>query len=99
MPTAAARRCPATASGRLARCSVCALSDGPLQLTIQTEGGIKQLTRLDRDGNRQMFRAAMGLPTRPPSDAASTAAGETLDAVVLNIGNPQLHRARAAARR
>jgi diaminopimelate epimerase len=63
--------------------------DGPLQLTIQTEGGIKRLTRLERDGTRQRFRAAMGVPTDLHQTRLS-AGGETLDAVVLNIGNPQL---------
>ena len=63
--------------------------DGPLTLTIQTEGGIKVLTRLERSGNRQLFRAAMGLPTGLQK-VQLTAGGETLDAVVLNIGNPQL---------
>src|SRR5262245_9020008 len=35
------------------------------QVTIHTEAGAKQLTRLDRadpDGTRQVFRTAMGLP-------------------------------------
>ena len=62
---------------------------GTLQLTIHTEGGIKQLTRLDRDGNRQVFRAAMGLPDGL-FRLQIVAGGETLDAVVLNVGNPQL---------
>lgn len=62
---------------------------GALQLTIHTEGGVKQLTRLERDGNRQLFRAAMGLPTAMQRTQIE-AGGETLDAVVLNIGNPQL---------
>ena len=34
-----------------------------LELTIRTEGGVKQLVRLGRDGTKQIFRAAMGLPT------------------------------------
>lgn len=63
--------------------------DGPLTLTIQTEGGIKVLTRLERAGNRQLFRAAMGQPTGLQK-LQLTAGGEALDAVVLNIGNPQL---------
>jgi len=63
--------------------------EGSLDLTIDTEGGTKRLTRLERDGNRQLFRAAMGLPTGLHQTQIS-AAGETLDAVVLNIGNPQL---------
>ncbi|MGC4081327.1 MAG: diaminopimelate epimerase [Vicinamibacterales bacterium] len=63
--------------------------DGPLQLTIETEGGVKTLTRLERQGNRQLFRAAMGVPTGLHQRQLSVA-GETLDVVVLNIGNPQL---------
>lgn len=63
--------------------------DGPLHLIIHTEGGIKELTRLERDANRQLFRAAMGLPSDLHQTRIS-AGGETLDAVVLNIGNPQL---------
>ena len=63
--------------------------DGPLELTIDTEGGTKRLTRLERHGNRQLFKAAMGLPIGLHQTQIS-AAGETLDAVVLNIGNPQL---------
>jgi diaminopimelate epimerase len=62
---------------------------GPLTLTIHTEGGVKQLTRLQAEGTRQLFRAAMGLPVNL-QQATIDAAGETLDAVVLNIGNPQL---------
>lgn len=64
-------------------------ADGPLQLTIQTEGGVKVLTRLERAGNRQLFRAAMGLPTGLQK-VQLTAGGEALEGVVLNIGNPQL---------
>lgn len=63
--------------------------DGPLQLTIQTEGGVKQLTRLERDGNRQLFRASMGLPVNMHK-ARLDAGGESLEGIVLNIGNPQL---------
>ncbi|MGE3956274.1 MAG: diaminopimelate epimerase [Vicinamibacterales bacterium] len=62
---------------------------GPLQLTIQTEGGIKVLTRLGSEDNRQLFRAAMGLPAGLHRRRL-VAAGEDLDVVVLNIGNPQL---------
>jgi diaminopimelate epimerase len=65
------------------------VADGPLALTIHTDGGIKQLTRLERKGNRQLFRAAMGLPQGLRQEQIE-AGGERLDAVVLNIGNPQL---------
>lgn len=63
--------------------------EGSLQLAIETAGGTKLLTRLERDGNRQLFRAAMGLPAGMHRQQLA-AGGETLDAVVLNIGNPQL---------
>lgn len=59
-----------------------------LELTIETEGGVKTLTRLERDGTRQLFRAAMGLPTNI-QPARLEAGGEMLDGVSLNIGNPQ----------
>ena len=50
--------------------------DGPLELTIDTEGGSKRLTRFERDGNRQLFRAAMGLPISwaRPADSRPTEA-------------------------
>jgi diaminopimelate epimerase len=63
--------------------------DLSVRLTIETEGGVKRLERIAREGERQTFRAAMGLPTGIRT-ARLTAAGETIDAVVLNIGNPQL---------
>ena len=63
--------------------------DDPLELSIETEGGTKRLSRLERAGNRQLFRAAMGLPTGL-QQTTILAAGETVDAIVLNIGNPQL---------
>lgn len=58
-------------------------------LTIETEGGVKRLERIAREGERQTFRASMGLPVGLRQERLS-AAGETIDAVVLNIGNPQL---------
>jgi diaminopimelate epimerase len=57
-------------------------------LTIHTEAGPKHLSRIDVDGIRQTFRASMGSPIglgRMTLDAA----GESLELVVLNIGNPQ----------
>ena len=32
------------------------------ELTVRTEGGVKRLTRIGRDGSRQTFRASMGAP-------------------------------------
>jgi diaminopimelate epimerase len=61
----------------------------PLDLTIETEGGVKRLSRLERDGTRQLFRAAMGLPV-DLHQTEIAAGGEQLQAVVLNMGNPQL---------
>jgi diaminopimelate epimerase len=65
------------------------VSELAVRLTIDTEGGVKRLERIARDGERQTFRAAMGLPTGLRTDRLSVA-GETIDVVVLNIGNPQL---------
>jgi diaminopimelate epimerase len=57
-------------------------------LTIRTEAGPKQLTRTGRNGLRQTFRAAMGLPLdiRQVEIAVS---GESIHAVTLDMGNPQ----------
>jgi len=59
-----------------------------LELDVQTEGGLKRLTRIGRDGDRQIFRASMGLPTGIHQQTI-TLDGEALDLVVLNMGNPQ----------
>jgi diaminopimelate epimerase len=64
-------------------------ADGPLRLTIQTEAGVKQLTRLDSRGNAHLFRAAMGAP-RDLQRTTIDAAGQLVEAVTLNMGNPQL---------
>lgn len=57
-------------------------------VTIETEGGVKQAVRLERAGNRQTFRTEMGLPS-DLRQVRLEASGETVDAVVLNFGNPQ----------
>ena len=57
-------------------------------ITIHSEGGVKQLVRTAREGSRQTFRAAMGLPTDLRQEVV-TAAGESLPLVVMNFGNPQ----------
>src|SRR5262245_49822575 len=57
-------------------------------ITIQTEGGAKRLTRLASEGAHQLFRADMGRP-RDLRQVTIVAAGEELSAVVLAIGNPQ----------
>jgi len=58
------------------------------EVTIQSEAGAKHVTRLDRSGSRQHFRAAMGLPAglrQVPIEVS----GEPLQAAVMNFGNPQ----------
>ena len=57
-------------------------------ITIRSEGGVKRLTRAVRDGSRQTFRAAMGLPV-DLDQVSIEAAGERLQAAVMNFGNPQ----------
>jgi diaminopimelate epimerase len=57
-------------------------------IAIHTEGGIKSLVRTAREGSRQTVRAAMGLPA-DLRQVTVTAAGESLQLVVMNFGNPQ----------
>ena len=57
-------------------------------LVIETEAGPKRLTRIGRIGSRQTFRAEMGSPT-DIQEVSLMAGGERLQAVTLNIGNPQ----------
>jgi diaminopimelate epimerase len=59
------------------------------ELTIQTEAGPKRLIRTARDtNNRQTFRAAMGAP-RELRQVPISAAGDALQIVVMDFGNPQ----------
>lgn len=57
-------------------------------VAIHSEGGVKQLVRTGRDGSRQTFRAAMGLP-KDLRQVTVTAAGESLQLAVMTFGNPQ----------
>ena len=57
-------------------------------ITIRTDGGVKPLVRTAREGSRQTFRAAMGLPA-DLRQVTVTAAGESVALVVMNFGNPQ----------
>jgi diaminopimelate epimerase len=63
-----------------------ARSEAPI--TIHTDGGVKTLVRTGREGSRQVFRAAMGLPA-DLRQVSVTAAGEAVQLVVMNFGNPQ----------
>jgi diaminopimelate epimerase len=57
-------------------------------LTIDTEGGVKRLEWVARDGARHTFRAAMGLPA-DLRQATVSAAGERVEIAVMTFGNPQ----------
>jgi diaminopimelate epimerase len=61
---------------------------GEVAITIRSEGGVKHLVRTGREGSRQTFRAAMGLPA-DLRQVTVTAAGEPVQLVVMNFGNPQ----------
>ena len=57
-------------------------------IIVETEAGPKRLTREERSGARQTFRAAMGLPAGV-RQVGLEAAGRRVEAVVLDFGNPQ----------
>ena len=57
-------------------------------ITIYTEGGVKRLVRTARNGARQVFRAAMGLPDAL-REVEVSAAGERVRLAVMMFGNPQ----------
>jgi diaminopimelate epimerase len=59
------------------------------EITVDTAAGPKRLVRLDREGTKGLFRATMGAPAGVDR-IELTVEGETLTAVVLNMGNPQL---------
>jgi diaminopimelate epimerase len=58
------------------------------QLTVQTEAGVRRLTRVGREGSRQTFSAFMGQPTDIGQLEPLEVAGERLRPAVLKIGNP-----------
>jgi diaminopimelate epimerase len=57
-------------------------------VTIDTDAGTKTLDLLSKDRERYTFRASMGKPA-DLREASITAAGETVKASILRIGNPQ----------
>jgi diaminopimelate epimerase len=57
-------------------------------ITIATQAGPKRVTRAGVTDGRPIFRTAMGLPA-DVKRVTLDAAGESVDAVVLNFGNPQ----------
>ena len=59
-----------------------------MELVVDTEGGLKRLTRTGRDGTKQTFRASMGVPSGV-RQVALPIDHESIELVVLNMGNPQ----------
>jgi diaminopimelate epimerase len=58
------------------------------EIVIQTQAGEKRLKRTAREGARHTFVAAMGLP-RELRRVTAEVAGEALELVVMDFGNPQ----------
>ncbi len=58
-------------------------------VTIQTEAGVKELSRIGHEGPRQIFRAAMGMPRDVRKILPLEVAGAAVQPIVLNMGNPQ----------
>src|SRR5262249_12831552 len=57
-------------------------------VVIHTAAGDKSLSRTGRNGSRQTFVAAMGVP-RDLRQVAAAVEGESLQLVVMDFGNPQ----------
>ena len=57
------------------------------EVVVDTDAGPKRLTRLARSGSRQTFRTDMGHPSSPRR-APITVGRESIDAVLLSLGNP-----------
>ena len=58
------------------------------EVVIETAAGEKRVTRTGREGSRQTFIAAMGLP-RELRQVDADVAGERLSLAVMDFGNPQ----------
>ena len=59
-----------------------------VSLAVRTGAGVKALTRTAVEGSRQTFRSSMGQPAGLRQMTVD-AGGESLAAVLLNMGNPQ----------
>src|SRR5947209_3555337 len=55
---------------------------------IETDAGVKRVTKADRSTSHPSFRTAMGLPA-DLRQATLIVPDEAVDAVVMNFGNPQ----------
>jgi diaminopimelate epimerase len=60
----------------------------PARVVIRTDAGPKTVTRTDRNGSRQTFVTAMGLP-RDLRQVPAVVAAEPLQLAVMDFGNPQ----------
>lgn len=84
---------PSELSGNGLRCLaalVARLQNLPVggRVTVETGAGKRWLELLERQGSRFAFRAAMGQPT-DVRQVSIPVEGETIEAVVLGMGNPQ----------
>jgi diaminopimelate epimerase len=61
----------------------------PPDISIVTAAGPKQLRLIERAGLRFLFEMDMGLPTFEEVRTPLHLAGHSLDATLLNVGNPQ----------
>ena len=61
---------------------------GGASVLVETDAGSKRLDLINRQGERYTFRAGMGQPTNV-RQASIAAAGETVTASLLEVGNPQ----------
>jgi diaminopimelate epimerase len=65
-------------------------SRAEVAVEIQTEAGLKRVTRVGGDGPRQVFRASMGAPRDVRRSLPIEVSGESVQPVLLDMGNPQL---------
>jgi diaminopimelate epimerase len=56
---------------------------------IRTDAGVKKVSRTGRAGSRQFFRTAMGPPRNVRQAPPIAIDGESVHAVLLDMGNPQ----------
>ena len=83
-------RAEVSGNGVRARAALLLLDDDRdgAAVTIATAAGPKRVTRAGVADHRPTFRTAMGLPA-DIKQVALQAAGESVDAIVMNFGNPQ----------
>lgn len=79
----------AEVSGNGVRCLAAIVADDVAgEIVVETDGGVKTLTRLDASPPRSTFRAFMGEPQGLEQRRIGIE-GEGIEVVVLSIGNPQ----------